>query len=173
MYDCTWVQYLQSRPFFVSHLDRTLSSRVETKALPRSLPRWCRDKQLQKLINVRSLFSSEESWVTLRVVHSLSLYWAIQIIGWIYFCAWSVSFYPQIFLNFSRKRFVCEIYFIAYGTRATFRAESVHSWHLAPSATPEKNTSSTIHSERLRGQRNESFSIFVAASRGSTSTSSP
>ncbi len=26
------------------------------------------------------------------------------ITGWIYFFAWSISFYPQIFLNYNRKR---------------------------------------------------------------------
>lgn len=26
-----------------------------------------------------------------------------SITGWIYFFAWSISFYPQIFLNYSRK----------------------------------------------------------------------
>ncbi|GLE01568.1 hypothetical protein PINS_up010398 [Pythium insidiosum] len=29
-----------------------------------------------------------------------------SIIGWIYFCCWSVSFYPQVFLNYSRKSVV-------------------------------------------------------------------
>ena len=28
------------------------------------------------------------------------------ITGWIYFFAWSISFYPQIFLNYKRKRLV-------------------------------------------------------------------
>jgi cystinosin len=28
----------------------------------------------------------------------------IQIIGWIYFFAWSFSFYGQIYENFKRKR---------------------------------------------------------------------
>ena len=27
-----------------------------------------------------------------------------DIIGWVYFVAWSVSFYPQIYINFKRKR---------------------------------------------------------------------
>lgn len=27
----------------------------------------------------------------------------IQIVGWVYFFAWSISFYPQIILNFQRK----------------------------------------------------------------------
>lgn len=29
-----------------------------------------------------------------------------SIMGWIYFAAWSVSFYPQIFINFKRKSVV-------------------------------------------------------------------
>ena len=33
--------------------------------------------------------------------HVLSIF--IQIVGWIYFFAWSISFYPQIFLNFKRR----------------------------------------------------------------------
>jgi hypothetical protein len=28
-----------------------------------------------------------------------------DITGWIYFFAWSISFYPQIFLNYRRKRY--------------------------------------------------------------------
>ena len=27
-----------------------------------------------------------------------------KIIGWVYFFAWSVSFYPQIILNIKKKR---------------------------------------------------------------------
>ena len=30
----------------------------------------------------------------------------IQVVGWIYFAAWSISFYPQIILNFTRKSVV-------------------------------------------------------------------
>ncbi|CAF0949543.1 unnamed protein product [Rotaria sordida] len=33
--------------------------------------------------------------------HVLNIF--IQIVGWIYFLAWSVSFYPQIILNFRRR----------------------------------------------------------------------
>jgi len=35
--------------------------------------------------------------------NSNSLYNFCTVIGWIYFFAWSISFYPQIFLNFKRK----------------------------------------------------------------------
>ncbi|XP_064386402.1 cystinosin-like [Halichondria panicea] len=39
-------------------------------------------------------------------VHSLPLNIIIAIVGWIYFAAWSVSFYPQIILNFRRRSVV-------------------------------------------------------------------
>ena len=29
-----------------------------------------------------------------------------DVIGWIYFAAWSVSFYPQVYENYRRKRYV-------------------------------------------------------------------
>ncbi|XP_040279279.1 cystinosin [Bufo bufo] len=40
------------------------------------------------------------------VIHSLALQVIEQIIGWIYFFAWSVSFYPQVFVNWRRKSVV-------------------------------------------------------------------
>ncbi|EFO13524.1 hypothetical protein LOAG_15005, partial [Loa loa] len=41
-----------------------------------------------------------------KVVHSKFLSIGIIITGWIYFVAWSISFYPQIILNFTRKSVV-------------------------------------------------------------------
>jgi len=40
------------------------------------------------------------SWnsVKLRVVY--------EVLGWSAFVSWSISFYPQIILNFQRKRYV-------------------------------------------------------------------
>jgi hypothetical protein len=29
-----------------------------------------------------------------------------DVVGWIYFAAWSISFYPQIYQNFQRKRYI-------------------------------------------------------------------
>lgn len=29
-----------------------------------------------------------------------------EVIGWIYFLAWSLSFYPQIFINYQRKSYL-------------------------------------------------------------------
>ncbi|KAM8976063.1 cystinosin [Pelodytes ibericus] len=40
------------------------------------------------------------------VIHSFSVEILGQIIGWIYFIAWSVSFYPQVFENWRRKSVV-------------------------------------------------------------------
>eukprot|EP00039_Didymoeca_costata_P024584 m.10755 g.10755 ORF g.10755 m.10755 type:complete len:404 (-) comp4314_c0_seq2:118-1329(-) len=41
--------------------------------------------------------------VEVRFVNSLSLVTINAVIGWIYFAAWSASFYPQVFYNFKRK----------------------------------------------------------------------
>ncbi|KAM9035951.1 cystinosin [Sarcophilus harrisii] len=40
------------------------------------------------------------------VFRSQALEWLNQVIGWIYFMAWSVSFYPQVFENWRRKSVV-------------------------------------------------------------------
>ncbi|CAI9591405.1 unnamed protein product [Staurois parvus] len=40
------------------------------------------------------------------VIHSLAVEVLEQIIGWIYFLAWSVSFYPQVYENWKRKSVV-------------------------------------------------------------------
>uniref|UniRef100_A0A1I7ZEK1 Cystinosin homolog n=1 Tax=Steinernema glaseri TaxID=37863 RepID=A0A1I7ZEK1_9BILA len=45
----------------------------------------------------------EQSSVHIKVVHSNALSIVIIVVGWMYFVAWSVSFYPQIWLNFKRK----------------------------------------------------------------------
>ncbi|XP_060115539.1 cystinosin [Heteronotia binoei] len=40
------------------------------------------------------------------VIHSYALRILDQVIGWIYFLAWSISFYPQVFENWKRKSVV-------------------------------------------------------------------
>jgi len=50
--------------------------------------------------------SSTEDYVLIDVGRSQLLNIFIQIVGWIYFAAWSVSFYPQIILNFRRRSVV-------------------------------------------------------------------
>ena len=42
--------------------------------------------------------------LTIKVHESDELVVASEVVGWIYFAAWTVSFYPQIFENWKRKR---------------------------------------------------------------------
>lgn len=37
--------------------------------------------------------------------HSVPLHVAYEVLGWLAFVCWSISFYPQVILNFRRKRF--------------------------------------------------------------------
>ena len=37
-----------------------------------------------------------------------------DVIGWIYFAAWSVSFYPQVYENYRRKRYKKRTLFYLY-----------------------------------------------------------
>ena len=50
-------------------------------------------------------FSVQNAFVRITVQHSNGLDIFCQIIGWIYFIAWSISFYPQIYENWKRKRY--------------------------------------------------------------------
>ncbi|KAK3794613.1 hypothetical protein RRG08_003759 [Elysia crispata] len=43
------------------------------------------------------------SFVRIDVVHSSALVIVNAVIGWIYFVAWSISFYPQVYINWKRK----------------------------------------------------------------------
>lgn len=59
--------------------------------------------------------SNSHSSLDIRVVHSMPLYIINQVIGWLYFVAWSISFYPQAFLNWKRKSVVgLNFDFLAY-----------------------------------------------------------
>lgn len=40
------------------------------------------------------------------VANSMPLIYVSEVVGWIYFVAWSISFYPQIYINFKRKSVV-------------------------------------------------------------------
>ncbi|CAF0837298.1 unnamed protein product [Didymodactylos carnosus] len=46
---------------------------------------------------------TQRDFVRIEISKSSTLNVFIQIIGWMYFLAWSISFYPQIILNFKRK----------------------------------------------------------------------
>ncbi|GFN95207.1 cystinosin [Plakobranchus ocellatus] len=48
----------------------------------------------------------KKAFVRIDVVHSSPLVIINAVIGWIYFAAWSVSFYPQVYVNWKRKSVV-------------------------------------------------------------------
>ena len=43
------------------------------------------------------------NFLLIDIARSQILNFFIQLVGWIYFIAWSISFYPQIILNFKRR----------------------------------------------------------------------
>ncbi|XP_065331629.1 cystinosin homolog isoform X2 [Cloeon dipterum] len=47
-----------------------------------------------------------DAFIRVTSLHSIELYHFSEVIGWIYFVAWSVSFYPQIYENWKRKSVV-------------------------------------------------------------------
>lgn len=48
----------------------------------------------------------EQVFLRITVMHSRIILIISEIMGWVYFVAWSVSFYPQIYINFKRKSVV-------------------------------------------------------------------
>ncbi|XP_033098569.1 cystinosin-like [Anneissia japonica] len=59
--------------------------------------------------------SLDSTFLRVSVIHSDVLSVLIIVVGWIYFVAWSVSFYPQVILNFQRKSVVgLNFDFLAY-----------------------------------------------------------
>jgi len=58
--------------------------------------------------NITANTVTNENQLFLRVTIAISspLIVISEIVGWIYFAAWSVSFYPQIYINFKRKSVV-------------------------------------------------------------------
>lgn len=49
-------------------------------------------------------FSTENVFLRVTVFKNGALDIFSTVIGWIYFVAWSISFYPQIYINYRRKR---------------------------------------------------------------------
>ena len=49
-------------------------------------------------------FSTQDAFVLVTVSNYEALNILSDVVGWIYFIAWSVSFYPQIYENWRRKR---------------------------------------------------------------------
>ena len=50
--------------------------------------------------------SSQYDFLLIDIARSRTLSILVQLVGWIYFFAWSISFYPQIILNFRRQSVV-------------------------------------------------------------------
>ncbi|GLH11609.1 Cystinosin like protein, partial [Gryllus bimaculatus] len=48
----------------------------------------------------------EDAFVRITIQHSKAVYITSIVVGWVYFAAWSVSFYPQIYENWKRKSVV-------------------------------------------------------------------
>lgn len=51
-----------------------------------------------------SIYSANRVSIIISFVHSVILAVFSDVVGWIYFVAWSISFYPQIVTNYRRKR---------------------------------------------------------------------
>lgn len=46
---------------------------------------------------------NDEAYVRVTNIHSHEVLLVCVVVGWIYFAAWSVSFYPQVYVNWRRK----------------------------------------------------------------------
>ncbi|XP_014093036.1 cystinosin homolog isoform X1 [Bactrocera oleae] len=63
-------------------------------------------------LDVTATSVPDESWIVddlfirITVAKSEPIIYTSIVFGWIYFLAWSISFYPQIFINFKRKSVV-------------------------------------------------------------------
>ena len=51
------------------------------------------------------------------VIHSEKLGTVIEVLGWLYVAVWSISYYPQIYLNWSRKSVVGRVINDKWGRR--------------------------------------------------------
>lgn len=56
--------------------------------------------------DLQCLNKTSISDITANLALSMKLIYISQVIGWIYFVTWSISFYPQIYTNFKRKSVV-------------------------------------------------------------------
>ena len=59
---------------------------------------------LQVAVILITLYSVSKAFIRVTVFHYEAIDLFADVVGWIYFVAWSVSFYPQIYENFKRKR---------------------------------------------------------------------
>ncbi|XP_017752194.1 PREDICTED: cystinosin homolog isoform X2 [Eufriesea mexicana] len=57
-------------------------------------------------VDPKNITDFSQAFVRVTVEKSVILYHISAVVGWIYFLAWSVSFYPQIYSNYKRKSVV-------------------------------------------------------------------
>lgn len=53
---------------------------------------------------IQCFSSSDDIFVRVSIYKFSILTIICDVVGWIYFVAWSISFYPQIIQNYQRKR---------------------------------------------------------------------
>ncbi|EGT59144.1 hypothetical protein CAEBREN_29200 [Caenorhabditis brenneri] len=77
-----------------------------------------------------------DAYSRITVIRSHWLAILIQIVGWTYFVAWSVSFYPQMYLNFKRKSVVglnfdfLALNLVGFGAYAIFNLLMYYNSHV-------------------------------------------
>ncbi|KAF1765142.1 hypothetical protein GCK72_005094 [Caenorhabditis remanei] len=77
-----------------------------------------------------------DAFARITVIRSRFLAVLIQIVGWTYFAAWSVSFYPQMYLNFKRKSVVglnfdfLALNLVGFGAYAIFNLLMYYNSHV-------------------------------------------
>ncbi|CAI2323954.1 unnamed protein product [Caenorhabditis sp. 36 PRJEB53466] len=78
----------------------------------------------------------DKAFSRITVIRSQWLALLIQIVGWTYFAAWSISFYPQIYLNFKRKSVVglnfdfLALNFVGFGAYSIFNLLMYYNSHV-------------------------------------------
>jgi LCT (Lysosomal Cystine Transporter) family transporter len=56
--------------------------------------------------NPKNIIDDTNLFFRIIVANSRIIIYVSLIVGWVYFVAWSISFYPQIFINYKRKSVV-------------------------------------------------------------------
>ena len=67
----------------------------------------------------RLLYSTRGAFIRVVIMKNEALDVISTVVGWIYFVAWTVSFYPQIVENFRRKR---SYFFMSHFSLCSFLA---------------------------------------------------
>ena len=71
--------------------------------------------------------------------NSAGLYVLYQVLGWLAFTVWSFSFWPQVTLNYQRKRSVAYFWSRMMGVFGNAKAAVHYSWHIFGNAVDLEN----------------------------------